>query len=179
MLTSFFKLLSKSGLLMKKIIGAIVLSAVFFGCQENETASELTGNEEVYTLVAGSERPISGTVTFKERKDGSTVIHVQIDATGNTQHPVHLHDGTVSDPDAEVAALLTSVDGNTGKSQTIFTTLADGTVLTYDQLINRVACIKIHLGDSGPERDVILAAGNIGSSASARTSGDIAVCKSK
>lgn len=165
---------------MKRVVAGIVLSAFFLGCQDSESPTELTGNEIVYALEAGSEYDINGTATFKEKKDGSTVISIQLEGTdGNVQLPVHLHLGNVTQPDAEVAALLTSVSGSTGKSQTVLTNLADGSFITYQQLIVKDACIKIHLADSGPDRDIILAAGNIGSSVSARTSGKIAVCKSE
>lgn len=166
---------------MKKIIAGVVL-VLFFGCQDNEVrvSTDFTGNEIVYALQAGSAYPISGTATFKEKKDGSTVVVVNISGTeGDTQHPVHLHLGNIGSPDAEVAALLTSVSGNTGKSETTLTMLADETSVTYDQLISLGACIKVHLAESGPDRDIILAAGNIGSSVSAKSSGEIAVCKSE
>lgn len=180
MLTAFFKLLTKTDFDMKRVIAGIVLSAMFFGCQEGESPTELTGNEMAYALEAGSEHGITGTAKFVEKKDGSTVISIKLEGTdGNVQLPVHLHLGDVSQPDAEVAALLTPVSSATGKSQTVLTNLADGSPVTYAQLATLGACIKVHLADSGPERDIVLAAGNIGSAASARTSGEIAVCKSE
>lgn len=165
---------------MKKVIAGIVL-VLFFGCQDNDGVStDFTGNETVYALQAGSVYPISGTATFKEKKDGSTVVVITLSGTeGDTQHPVHLHLGNVGSPDAEVAALLTSVTGSTGKSETALTMLADETSITYAELVALGACLKVHLADSGPQRDIILAAGNIGSSLNAKSSGGIAVCKSE
>ncbi len=180
MLRGFFNLLSNYNQDMKKIIAGIVL-VLFFGCQDNENVStDFTGNETVYALQAGSVYPISGTATFKEKKDGSTVVIINLSGTeGNTQHPVHLHLGNTSSPDAEVAALLTSVIGSTGKSETVITMLADETSITYSQLVELGACIKIHLAESGPDRDIILAVGNIGSSMNSKSSGEIAICKSE
>jgi hypothetical protein len=165
---------------MKKVIAGIVL-VMFFGCQDNDGIStDFTGNETVYTLQAGSVYPISGTATFKEKKDGSTIVVINLSGTeGDVQHPVHLHVGNVSAPDAEVAALLTSVTGSTGKSETALTTLADETSITYSELMALGACIKVHLADSGPGRNIILAAGNVGSSVNAKSSDEIAVCKSE
>jgi hypothetical protein len=166
---------------MKKVIAGMIL-VLFFGCQDNDVrvSTDFTGNETVYALQAGSVYPISGTATFKEKKDGSTLVVVNLSGTeGDIQHPVHLHLGNVGSPDAAVAALLTSVTGSTGKSETTLTMLADETVVTYADLISLGACIKVHLAESGPERDIILAAGNIGSSMSAKSSGEIAVCKSE
>jgi len=77
---------------------------------------------------------------------------------------VHLHLGDISEADADVAALLSPVDSKTGKSETVLTRLADETEITYANLLELEACIKIHLADTGPGRDVILAAGNIGES---------------
>ncbi len=180
MLVGFFKLLSNYGQNMKKIIAGIVLT-LFFGCQENDSVqTDFTGNEEVYALQAGSVYPISGKATFKEKKDGSAVVVIDLTGTdGNLEHPVHLHLGDISSPDAAVAALLNPVEGNTGKSETALIMLADETPVTYSQLIALGACIKVHLSNSGPERDIILAGGNIGSAAGARTSDGIAVCKSE
>lgn len=166
---------------MKKVLGGIVLSFFFLGCQDNDSVpTDFTGNETVYALLAGPVYPISGTATFKEKKDGSTVVVINLTGTeGDIHHPVHLHLGNTGSPDAEVAALLTSVTGSTGKSETTLTALADETSVTYSQLIELGACIKIHLAESGPERDIILAAGNIGSSMNAKSSGEIAICKSE
>ncbi len=165
---------------MKKVLVGILL-IIGWGCQDNDSVpTDFTGNETVYALQSGSVYPVSGTATFKEKKDGSTVIIVNLSGTeGNTQHPVHLHLGNVSSPDADVAALLNSVEGYTGKSETALTMLADGGSITYKQLIALGACLKVHLADSGPERDIILAAGNIGSSVGAKSSGEIAICKSE
>lgn len=167
---------------MKKVIvGLMFIMAA--GCQENETiVNDLTGNEVVYALQSGSVYPISGTVTLKEKKDGSALVIVELTGTeGNIQHPVHLHMGDISAPGADVAALLTPVIGSTGKSETILTRMADETTITYAQLVKLDACIKIHLADAGPDRDIILAGGNIGSASNARLDGRVGfgICKSE
>lgn len=183
MLAGFSKLLSNSDRIMKKIIAGMVLAAMLWGCQESDAIETVfTGNETVYSLQAGSLNypAINGTATFREKKDGSTVISISLTGTeGNLQHPVHLHMGTIATPDADVAALLTPVSGLSGKSETTLTILADESAITYNQLISLDACIKIHLAEAGPDRDIILAGGNIGNSTAARTSDRIAVCKSE
>lgn len=127
---------------MKKVIAGlmIILAA---GCQENETiVNDLTGNEVVYALQSGSVYPISGTVTIKEKKDGSALVIVELNGTeGNIQHPVHLHMGDISAPGADVVALLTPVTGSTGKSETILTRMADETTITYAQLVE-TGCVR-------------------------------------
>lgn len=167
---------------MKRIIW-VVWIGLMGACQESESTSEFTGNEVTYALLPGSEYPVSGTVVLKERRDGSTTVAVAITGTdGSDQLPLHLHLGDLSTADAAVAALLSPVDAKTGVSETRITRLADETPVTYAGLLQLEACIKIHLADTGPGRDVILAGGNIGSAftksiANGRTG--IGVCKSE
>lgn len=172
---------------MKRLIGILLTTLVLLNlnaCQENETVTtDFTGNESTYALLAGSLYPVNGTVTFKEKKDGSALIRVELSGTeGEIKHPVHLHFGNVSTPDADISALLNPVTGNTGISETHLTMLADESAITYQQLTKLDACIKIHLSDSGPDKDIILAGGNIGAASAAElASGRIAIgiCKSE
>lgn len=153
---------------MKKLVYVMALLTVLMACQENDAVkqNDFTGNESSYALLAGSTYPVSGTVTFKEKTDGSTFVAVSITGTeGETEHPVHLHLGSVSTPDADVTALLNPVSGKTGASETVITKLADESAITYRQLIELAACVKIHLAAAGPDKNTILAAGNIGKSA--------------
>jgi hypothetical protein len=59
--------------------------------------------------------------------------------------------------------------------------LADESTISYKQLIELNACIKIHLSSSGPDKDVVLAAGNIGEAAGDVSGGrlGVSVCKSE
>jgi hypothetical protein len=98
------------------------------------------------------------------------------------KHPVHLHLGDLSVNGADVAALLSPVVGTSGKSETIINKLTDETAITYAELIKLNACVKVHLSDTGVERDIILAAGNIGSAISKTIAGGrigVSVCQSE
>lgn len=165
-----------------KRIATIVFIALLAGCQEPESVSEFTGNEISYELRPGSDYAVSGTISFKERVDGFTSVIIQLKGTdGTAKHPVHLHLGTISTPKADVAALLSPVTAADGKSVTLLDRLADETPILYKDLSAIEACIKIHLGETGPARDVILAGGNIGESyvkelSSGRQAG-FAICK--
>jgi len=147
------------------------------------STNDFTGNEVTYDLPSASQFNVSGIVTFKEKKDGSTLVVVQLNGTsGESKLPVHLHLGDISTPGADVAALLNPVNAKEGSSETILKQLANETEVSYPDLIKLSACIKIHLSDTGPERDIILAGGNIGASitksiANGRTG--IASCKSE
>lgn len=168
---------------MKQLIVVAIMVALV-ACQENDSAkSEFTGNEITYPLQAGSSYPVNGHVTFKEKLDGSAVIRVELSGTaGDILHPVHLHIGNISSPDADVAALLNPVDGNHGISETTISHLADESQITYTGLLELNACIKVHLSASGPEKNIILAGGNIGVASADNSTGGrsgFAVCKSE
>jgi len=167
---------------MKGRIGAIVIACLLFSCQESETVSEFTGNESTYALQQASDYKVSGSVTFKEKKDGSALIIIELEGTdGDLKLPAHLHLGDISTPDAEIAALLNPVLGKTGRSETPLTHLANEAPITYNDLAKLEASIKVHLSDVGPERDIVLAGGNIGASASNGSANGrlgIGVCKS-
>ena len=165
---------------MKTIRVWIALALVAGACQKSEQVSELTGNQVTYALQQASQYTVSGSVTFKEKRDGTTLVSVDLSGTnGDSKYPVHLHFGDISTPGASIIALLNPIVGKTGKSETAVAQLADETKVSYKDLINLRACIKIHLSDSGPSKDVVLVAGNIGANS---TNSDgrfgVAVCKS-
>lgn len=167
---------------MNRIIVFLLVIIILTSCQDNAVnESEFTGREMVYALQPGSEYAISGTVTFKERKTQNTLVLLSLTGTeGGIKHPVHLHLGDISTPAAEISAVLNPVLGKTGKSETVLSQLADETSITYQNLIEMEASIKVHLAESGPDRDIILAGGNIGELGKSIASGrvDIGVCKS-
>lgn len=168
---------------MKKLIGVFALAGLLISCQESDSVSEFTGNEVTYALQQASDFQVSGNVTIKELKDSSAQILIELDGTeGNLELPAHLHLGDISVPGADVAALLNPVKASTGKSETHLTQLADETRIFYKDLINLEASIKVHLSDIGPEKDIILAGGNIGAIAGKGFSSGrigIGVCKSE
>lgn len=176
---------------MKNIVcflGVLLIVGILASCDNNESVnSDLTGNEVTYSLYSGSEYNISGAVTMKERKDGYTDIEIKL--TGNSldnsnrELPVHLHLGAVDLPDAEVAALLSPVMAADKESVTTLTQLSDESMITFAELKELDACIKVHLSASGPESDIVLAGGNIGSAESKAGSSSrafsIATCQSQ
>jgi len=83
--------------------------------------------------------------------------------SGSGSYPVHLHYGDLSDPDAPQATLLSNFDGDKGQSLTTISTLADESAFTFDRVSDFDGSIKIHLAATGPDYDVIISAGNIGS----------------
>ncbi len=168
-----------------KLFLGIAVGMSLIACQDNGNIArdEFTGNEVVYPLQQASDFNVSGTVSFKEKMDGSAWIIVALSGTeGNIAHPVHLHLGNIGTPDADVAALLNPVSGMTGLSETKLTQLSDESAISYKQLIDLNACVKVHLDASGPDRDIILAGGNIGSASAAEIStgrSGFGLCKSE
>lgn len=179
----FFNFREENEKIMKWLILGLAIGASLVACQENENIkSDYSGDETVYPLQQASAYNVNGTVTFKEKCDGSASIIVALSGTeGNIEHPVHLHLGNITAPGADVAALLNPVLGKSGMSETQLLRLADETSITYKQLIDMNACIKVHLAASGPDRDVILAGGNIGLAATDLSTGrsGIGICKSE
>src|SRR6267154_4947488 len=159
----------------------LIAIAVLTGCQKNEVVSEFTGNQASYGLTQASQYAVSGIVTFKERKDGTTTVLVQLTGTdGTTQLPVHLHMGDVATNGAAVVAVLNPAYGKTGKSETIISQLADQTKVSYRDLLKLSAYINVHASISGPESAVILAAGNIGANGTKTSAAlQIGVCSNK
>jgi len=150
---------------MKKLLFLAGLGVILISCQENVSTNEFTGNEVTYDLQSTSQYDISGVVTLKEKINGTTQVLVKLTGTsGESKLPVHLHLGDISTPGADVAALLSPVNAKTGISETVLKHLADESEMSYSDLIKLNACVKIHLSDVGPERDIILAGGNIGAS---------------
>ena len=171
---------------MKAKIVLVLLAGTIFSCQEKGLVEdEFTGNEITYQLQQASDYDVQGAVTFKERRDGGTSIEVQLTGTeGKSQFPVHLHFGNIYTPDAEIASNLTPVLGETGHSSTLLQYLGGETKISYQELIQMDAHIKIHLAAYGYDSQVILVAGNVGSNgieiSKETLSGrvDIPVCRS-
>jgi len=166
---------------MKKLVmlSMGLLSGLYFGCQENETnPSALTGKSVSYSLFTGDEEwGFQGEVTFSERVDGLAVITFDLSGPRDvSQFPAHLHYGSYS-VEADIASMLTPIDGGTGRSETLITQLANGQKIAYSELLEFNGHIKIHLGD-GDNKNVILAYGNIGSNPSTVARANLANCAS-
>jgi hypothetical protein len=159
-------------------IGLVILQA----CQNNPDPQQtpqdiLTGNQVSYELFPGSEFQHSGLITFHEMKSGYTMISIDLDGPEvNATYPVHLHYGPFAD-DADIAALLISVDSRTGVSEPELSELANFTQITYKDLLEFDGHIKIHFDDQ-LNQDVILAYASIGVNPNQRINGRVATCKS-
>jgi hypothetical protein len=139
------------------------------GCSsDDDTAPQLTGASKQFVLFSKSNPAISGTVTFQERNDDATLITVQLAGTSSgAVHPAHIHASTAAEGGAILLDLI-SVDGASGKSETVVTTLNDGSTITYNQLINLDGYVNVHL--STTELATLVAQGDVGNNELTSTS---------
>src|SRR5688572_26006102 len=149
---------------MKHIVSTATYLLLIFAlaCAQDDLdlqkESILTGREITYALESGSEYNVSGTAVLKERKDLSTEITITLNKSfdGNAQFPVHLHLGDVTTNKADIAASLQPVNAQNGVSETLLTILADESKVTFNDIKQMNACIKVHLSATGPEKDIVL-----------------------
>jgi len=171
-----------------RIVSLLLLSSVmlFSACDSKED-DLYTGRETQYNLLDGSylESTTSGFITIKERADQSVEIQLLMEGTlDQAVHPVHLHYGSLQD-DGLVAEFLNNLEDigdNRSQSITHLTQLADGTAVTYDELVKMNGSIKVHFEEEGTLKDVILGATNIGANYRMADIGsikDITICNSK
>jgi hypothetical protein len=139
----------------------LLASMMFFmGCSEDDPKPQLNGDSKQFVLVSKSNPAISGTVTFAQRDDAATLITVQLNGTSaGGNHPAHIHASTAAEGGA-ILLDLTAIDGASGKSETVVTALNDGSLISYDQLINLDGYVNVHLSSS--DLATLIAQGDIG-----------------
>lgn len=123
----------------------------------------LTGEMESYPLMEAAVADISGTVLFKERKNGKTLVEIELENTPDGGvHPAHIHANSAVEG-GTVIIPLTNVNGTTGKSLTDVSADKDANPLTYDDLIVFDGHVMVHL--SAEQISTIVARGDIGNNA--------------
>lgn len=121
--------------------------------------NELTGNETVYTLTPVADPSVSGTATFSERRNGNTLVTVDLENTqAGASHPSHIHANTIAEGGGIVID-LNNVDGATGMARTNVRQLNDGTPITYGEMLEFNGYLNVHAGGS------FVAQGDIGQNA--------------
>lgn len=150
---------------MKKLAVFFLMTVLVVSCQKEE-ASNYTGKELSYNLYKSSDFDYTGKVTVKELIGGA--LELRIEMTGEKSSsdyyfPAHLHFGAYESPDSPTAFLLNPVSIRDLWSVTRLGALSDGRILDFEGFKNLNGHIKVHLADSGPEYQIILTAGNIGS----------------
>jgi hypothetical protein len=122
----------------------------------------LTGNSVSYDLASVGGSNISGTVTFYERNNGSTLVEISVTGTvAMNVHPAHIHENDVATGGGIIIG-LNSVNGETGMSLTQVEMMDDETPISYDELIEIDGHVNVHLS---PEDFTVVANGNVGQNA--------------
>jgi Cu/Zn superoxide dismutase len=120
----------------------------------------LTGEMESYPLMEAAVAGISGNVWFKERKNGKTLVEIELENTPDGGvHPAHIHANSAVEG-GTVIIPLSNLNGTTGKSLTDVTADKDENPLTYDDLIVFDGHVMVHL--SAEQISTIVARGDIG-----------------
>ncbi len=120
----------------------------------------LTGEMMEYPLESAAIEGINGSVTFKERESGNTLIEIMLQNTPDGgSHPSHIHVNSAAEGGGVVVP-LNNVDGDTGVGQTDVFQDKDQNPLSYSDLIAYDGHVMVHL--SSNEISTIIARGDIG-----------------
>jgi hypothetical protein len=140
----------------------IIIPFIFISCSnEDEIINPVTElNSKIYTLETVGDFGVFGTAKFIENSDATLSIELDLQNTpANGMHPAHIHFNTAAESGG-IALSLDAVNGETGKSTTTFSTLDDGTSITYQGLLNFDGYVNVHL--SATELSTLVAQGDIG-----------------
>ncbi len=141
----------------------MIIPLFFISCSDDDgyTDPEPTElNSKIYTLGTVGDFGVSGTAKFIENSDATLSIELDLQNTpAGGVHPAHIHFNTAVES-GDIALTLEDVNGDTGESATTFTTLNDGTAITYQELIDFNGYINVHL--SATELSTLVAQGDIG-----------------
>ena len=154
---------------MKKLTSVFLfLSAVFIftSCDDENTTliPAPNGNSILYNLGSKDVSGISGTAIFNENEDGSITAVLQISGTPDGGvHPAHIHFNSAIEG-GDIALTFNPVNGDNGRSVTTFSTLNDGTSISYNEILNFDGYINVHSG-AGDQLSTIVAQGDIGENA--------------
>lgn len=126
----------------------------------------LTGDSELYDLVAVGGSGITGSLRLEERENGTTKATLTaVGNLGGVDRAAHFHAGTVAVPGTGVLITLTDVSSATNESVTNIATFDVGSSLTpgapvsYDQLLALDAYVNIHPNENGGPQ---VATGDVG-----------------
>lgn len=153
---------------MKKFLLAIFIALpfMFMSCSSDDDAvdpdngGDFDGESKSFELYSVADPSISGTATFMENEDNSTTVELELDGTPDGEmHPAHIHYNTAAEG-GDIAVSFEPVDGSTGMSTTTFSTLDDGTSITYEEAINFDGYINVHI--SADDLGTLVAQGDIG-----------------
>lgn len=141
----------------------LIMGVILFSCSNDDEVAPFTDpilDSIEYDLEQKSNSSVSGEAKFNELESGAVqlIIEVQGTTSGN-MHPAHIHMNSAAEGGGIIVP-LEPVDGATGLSITEFTSLEDGTEITFEDIPNIDAYINIHL--SADDLGTIVAQTDIG-----------------
>jgi hypothetical protein len=159
-------MLNNKYILMKRIKNftlLFILGLLVVSCDNDDSLNPVTDpvlDNIRYDLDERSESGVRGDAVFNEQADGSVQLILEVEGTSaGNMHPAHIHMNSAVEGGSIIVS-LEPVDGETGLSITTFTSLDDGTPLSYEDISELDAYINVHL--SANDLGTIVAQGDIG-----------------
>lgn len=116
---------------------------LFTSCDDDDD-SVIEVESMTFDLDELNDSGVSGTAVFTKVSDSETLVVVAVEGTEDgASHPIHIHEGEPEDG-GDIVVSLTTVDGDTGLSETTVSELG-GEPVTYEELISYDGYINIHL----------------------------------
>lgn len=143
----------------------IVFSITLFtNCSDDDSSEHITSlTSEIFNIEAFEDSNIFGTIEYFKNSNSTITIEINLVGTeSNQSYPAKIVFDTAADYDAtntEVAINLVPIDGNSGKSRTTFSTLEDGTFISYEALLDFDGNIVINKSETS---QVIVTQSDIG-----------------
>lgn len=153
---------------MKMTIKSLVFVCflvMFAACSGDDNITPIPSSltSKTYEISSIYDNSVNGTAKFIKNDDNSVTVELRLTGipTG-IPHPASINYNTAAEG-GSVAVTLGTVDGNTGFSTMTFTTLDDGTAITYEELLSFDGYVNIQLSILQPNESI--AQGDIGENA--------------
>lgn len=149
---------------MKLIVPVIIGAMVIASCSSDDDGMLPPivgqGDSTTYQLGSVANPDISGTAKVIANEDNTITVELNLQNTpSGGMHPAHIHFNTAVEG-GDVAITLGTVDGSTGMSSVTFSALDDGTVISYEDLLDFDGYINVHA--SADDLGTLVAQGDIG-----------------
>src|SRR5690606_550693 len=103
-----------------RLLALLLVGPFLFACNDDDDDPAPRQTERSYTLAPVDNSGVSGKVTFREQDAGTLVILELTGTMAGETHPAHIHGNKAADG-GPILIDLTSVDGATGRSETVVT----------------------------------------------------------
>lgn len=147
----------------KKLSLLLLIGVVFVSCSNDDDVqpfNEPILNNMEYGLGEKSNSGVSGEATFNQLESGSVQLILEVEGTSSgNMHPAHIHMNSAAEGGGIIVS-LEPVDGATGLSITEFSSLDDGTAISFEDISDLDAYINVHL--SSEALGTVVAQGDIG-----------------